>query len=73
VPKYDTNALVLSAFAILLDKAGGAMNYTQSEFAAIVARRGEYQIEADVDKSGPGEPVVRVKIVPKAGAKMPVS
>jgi hypothetical protein len=73
MPTYDTNALIVSALAVLLDKAGGEMTYTQTEYAAIRARRSDYLVEADVDKSAPGEPVIRVKIIPKSGGKMPVS
>jgi hypothetical protein len=53
---------------------GGEMTYTQSEYAAIGARRGEYQIEGEVDRSGPGEPAIRVKLAPtNAKGAMPVS
>jgi hypothetical protein len=56
------STLIRSALAVLLERMGGDMEYTQSEFAAVRAMRGEYVITGEVDKSGPGEPVIRVKI-----------
>jgi hypothetical protein len=38
MPKYDESALFRSALAVLLDKAGGKLEYTQTEYAAIRAR-----------------------------------
>jgi hypothetical protein len=67
-------ALINSALAVLLDRMGGEMTYTQSEFAAILAARGEYVIQGEVDRSGPGEPVVRVTLEPSTRKQsMPVS
>jgi hypothetical protein len=57
-------ALIDAALPLLLDRAGGEIEYTQSEYQAIRARRGPYRISAEVDKSGPGEPVIRVRLVP---------
>lgn len=56
------SALIRSALAVLLERTGGTMEYTQTEYAAIKAVHGPYVITAKVDKSGPGEPVVRVAI-----------
>lgn len=68
------SALIRSALAVLLERMGGEMTYTQSEFAAVRAARGEYQIEGEVDRSGPGEPVIRVKLIPATSkGSMPVS
>lgn len=67
-------AMLDAALALLLDKAGGELRYTQSEYAAIKARRGSYRIQAEADTSGPGEPVIVVRIVPgPADPKVPVS
>jgi hypothetical protein len=63
------SALIRSALAVLLERQGGEMTYTQSEFAAIVATRGRYVIEAEVDKTGPGEPLIRVKLIPDLTTK----
>jgi hypothetical protein len=68
------NALISSALAVLLDQMGGEMTYTQSEYAAIRARLGEYRIEGEVDRAAPGEPVIRVRLVPSSSqGKMPVA
>lgn len=67
-------AMTTSALAVLLERMGGEMTYTQSEYAAIRAARGEYRIEGEVDRSAPGEPVIRVRIVPSTSeGSMPVS
>jgi hypothetical protein len=67
-------AMIRSALAVLLERAGGEMTYTQSEFAAVRAARGEYSIAAEVDRSAPGEPVIRVTLIPTtAKGSMPVS
>jgi hypothetical protein len=70
----QSSALISSALAVLLERQGGSMTYTQTEYAAVRDRRGEYVIEAEVDRSGPGEPVVRVTLVPSSTkGSMPVS
>jgi hypothetical protein len=48
------------------------VHHTDSEFQAVRAKNGDYVITAQVDRSAPGEPVIRVKLEPKAGGKMPV-
>lgn len=68
------STLIRSALAVLLERAGGTMEYTQSEYAAVRASRGEYVITGEVDRSGEGEPVIRVRLVPSAAkGSMPVS
>jgi hypothetical protein len=68
------SALLLSALAVLLERSGGEMAYTQTEYAAVRAARGEYKIEGEVDRTGPGEPVIRVKLIPgQSKTSMPVS
>jgi hypothetical protein len=68
------SALLRSALAVAVDRGGGEFAYTQSEFAAVKARHGEYLITGEVDRSGDGERVIRVKIIPstKRGS-MPVA
>jgi hypothetical protein len=66
------SALISSALAVVLQRAGGELTYTDSEFQAVRAKNGDYVITAHVDRSAPGEPVIRVKLEPKAGGKMPV-
>lgn len=66
-------ALIRSALAVELDRHGGEITYTQSEFAAVRARHGDYVITGEVDRSAPGEPVIRVRLAPKAGGRMPVA
>lgn len=66
--------LVRSALAVLLERMGGTMEYTQSEYQAVRAARGEYVITGEVDRSGEGEPVIRVRLVESnAKGSMPVS
>lgn len=60
-PKQQS-VVVPAALAVLLERAGGVLEFTQSEFAAIMARRGRYVITSIVDRSGPGEPVIRMEI-----------
>jgi hypothetical protein len=65
-------ALIAAALAVVLER-GGELAFTQSEFAAVRAKNGDYVITTEIDKSAPGEPVIRVKLEPKAGpGKMPV-
>ena len=61
-------ALLDAALAVLLDRAGGTVELTQTEYAAIKARRGAYQIVGEVDKTGPGEPIIRVTLRPSTKA-----
>lgn len=68
------SVLIRSALAVLLERMGGSMEYTQSEFAAVKAARGEYVISGEVDRSRAGEPVIRVRLVESnAKGSMPVS
>ena len=61
-------ALTSSALAVLLEREGGSVEYTQSEFAAVRARHGDYSIVGEVDRSGPGEPIIRLTLQPKPAA-----
>jgi hypothetical protein len=65
-------ALIASALAVVLEREGGELTYTQSEFAAVRAKNGDYVITAEVDKSAPDEPIIRVKLEPSSGGTMPV-
>ena len=65
--------MTTAALTVALDRAGGHLEYTQSEFLAVRAKRGDYVISTTFDKSGPGEPVIRVTLEPKAGGTMPVT
>jgi hypothetical protein len=56
-----------AALAVALERAGGELTYTQSEYAAIKARRGAYRIQGEADKSGPGEPRITVRLIPAPG------
>lgn len=57
-------ALLDAALSVMVDRAGGSVELTQTEFAGIKARRGPYQLVASVDRSGPGEPIIRVELRP---------
>lgn len=66
--------MMRAALAVALERAGGEIEYTQSEFAAVRARLGEYVITGEVDRTGPGEPIIRIRLVPSAAKQsMPVS
>ena len=68
------STLIRSALAVLLERHGGEMTYTQAEYAAIRAARGEYAISGQVERSEAGEPVIRVRLVPSdVKGSMPVS
>jgi hypothetical protein len=68
------SVLLSSALAVLLERAGGEMSYTQTEITAVRVRRGEYVITGEVDRSGPGEPLIRIKLEPSdRKGSMPVS
>jgi hypothetical protein len=64
-------ALVDGALAVLLDRAGGEVRYTQAEHLAITARRGDYRIVAEIDRSQ-NEPAIVVRIIPVSGSSGPV-
>ena len=66
--------LMRAALVVALERAGGEVEYTQSEFAAVRARLGEYIIADEVDRDTPGEPVIRIRLVPSAAKhSMPIS
>lgn len=68
------SSMMRAALAVALERAGGEIEYTQTEFAAVRARLGEYVITGEVDRAAPGEPVIRIRLVLSAAKKtMPVS
>jgi hypothetical protein len=73
------SALIRPALAIALERQGGELTYTEAEYGAIArararARQGEVSISGEVDRSVPGAPVVRVKLIPSTSKEsMPVS
>jgi hypothetical protein len=68
------SALIRSALAVLLERGGGSMTYTQTEYSAVAAKLGHYSIVGEVDRSLPGEPRIVVKLVQTPGkATGPVS
>jgi hypothetical protein len=56
-----------AALAVAVERAGGELTYTQSEYVAIMARRGSYRIQAEADRGGPGEPTISVRLIPTPG------
>lgn len=68
------NAIFRSGLAVLIERAGGVLEYTQTEFEGVRARHGEYVLTGEIDKSGPGEPIIRIRIAPDTAKRtMPVS
>jgi len=55
-------AIVHSALAVLIQRAGGAIEYTETEFQAVHDRHGAYRIVGDIDSSGPGQPRIKLRI-----------
>lgn len=55
-------AIVHSALAVLIQRAGGAIEYTESEFQGVHDRHGAYRIVGDIDSSGPGQPRIKLRI-----------
>lgn len=50
----------------MIERDGGTLEFTQTELEAVRARHGEYVLTGEIDKSGPGEPVIRIRILPDA-------
>jgi hypothetical protein len=68
------SSLMRAALAVALERAGGEIEYTQTEFTAVRARLGEYVITGAIDRAAPGEPIIRIRLVPSAAKHwMPVS
>jgi hypothetical protein len=66
--------MMRAALIVALERAGGELEYTRSEFLAVRARLGEYVIQGEVDRDRPGEAVVRIRLMPSATKRsMPVS
>ena len=59
----DTKVLFEGALAVLLQRAGGELRFTESDHRLVEARHGRYKIRADVDRSG-AAPVIVIRIVP---------
>lgn len=57
-------ALIVAALAVVLEREGGELAFTQSDHAPVRAKNGDYIITTEIDKSGPGEPIIRVTIEP---------
>ncbi len=53
-----------SALAVLIDRHGGSIEYTEADFQAVHDRHGAYRIVGDIDSSGPGDPRILLRIAP---------
>ena len=60
-------AIVRSALAVLIQRAGGSIEYTESEFQGVRDWHGAYRIVGDIDRSGEGEPRIQLRIAPGRG------
>ncbi len=60
------NALFRSGLAVMIERAGGVLEYTQTEFATVKARHGEYVLRGEIETSGHDEPIIRISIAPDA-------
>ena len=61
-PEAVEHAIVGSALAVLIERFGGAIEYTETEFQAVRDRHGAYHIVGDIDSSAPGEPRILLRI-----------
>ena len=59
-------AVLRSALAVLIQRAGGSIEYTEREFQAVHQRNGAYRIVGDIVNSGPSEPRIQLRITPTA-------
>lgn len=69
-------AMQTAGLVILLDRAGGRLTYTESEYQATVDRHGgktNMAIHMEVVRQGQGEPVVELTLTskPPANADLP--
>jgi hypothetical protein len=68
IPVPDTDdasrdqALMRSALAVLIERAGGEIEFTLADYRAILAIHGSHRLVGVVDPSGPGAPVIRMRI-----------
>ena len=68
VPDPDTDdesrdqALLRSALAVLIERAGGEIEFTLADYRAVLAIHGSHRLVGVVDPSGPGAPVIRMRI-----------
>ena len=63
-------AIVRSALAVLIQRAGGSIEYTESEFQGVRDWHGAYRIVGDIDRSGDGEPRIQLRITPRSGTAL---
>jgi hypothetical protein len=56
----QVSAVITGAMFVALDRAGGTFDFTDVELTEVKARRRGQVITATVDRSKPGEPVIRL-------------
>lgn len=66
MPDRWNSSLMPAALVVALERAGGEMAYTQTDFAAARVHLGEHVVVGAVDKSKDDEPVLGIKLVPSA-------
>jgi hypothetical protein len=54
--------LLRSALAVLIERAGGEIEFTEADYRAILASHGPHRLVGVVDSAEPGTPVVRMRI-----------
>lgn len=57
--------LLRAALAVAIERAGGQFEYTEADFLAVMKRCGPHGLEGIVDPSGPGGPVIRLRVAPR--------
>lgn len=56
----QVSVVISGAMFVALDRAGGTFEFTDFELAEVKARRRGQVITAEVDRSNPGPPVIRL-------------
>ena len=51
-----------SALAVLIERAGGEIEFTLADYRAVLAIHGSHRLVGVVDPSGPGAPEIRMRI-----------
>jgi hypothetical protein len=72
VDELSTEQTVMrAALAVLIERAGGQIEWTEADYLAVMKDRGPHRLEGVVDPSGPGAPVIRMRLVPRPAAGSP--
>ena len=54
-----------AALAVLIERSGGQIEYTEADYVAVMRSRGPHRLEGVVDRSRPGGPVICMRLAPR--------